>query len=119
MPIEKKSDILLNVVLPLFLGFLIYYSASRWAVAAIVRNYLPDGLWAYAFISAMLFIWDRDMPIFWVISLFLLSALFEFLQYRHIIAGTGDVRDVATYYLAFLLAMGLNPVFKTIQTPNK
>jgi hypothetical protein len=112
MTIERKSDIQLNVILPLLFGMLIYYSAVKWTVPAFVRNYFPDALWAYAFISVMLLIWNREIRVFWIMVVFVFSAIFELLQYFHKIAGTGDLLDVVTYYLAFLLALKLNPVFK-------
>jgi hypothetical protein len=112
MKLTRKSDILLNVCLPLTIGLLIYCSEKIVIVPALIRNYLPDGLWAYAFLSCNLLIWHRSVNLFWVFLVFLVAFSFEVLQYLHIIPGTGDIKDVFTYFLAFAIALLLNTPFK-------
>ncbi|TDW95833.1 hypothetical protein [Dinghuibacter silviterrae] len=114
MKFDRRVDILLNVILPLSLGLFIYWSAQRISIPAVLKNYLPDGCWAYAFISSILIIWDRKVNIRWITPVFLLSACFELLQYRHLIPGTGDVKDVAVYFLFFSIALILNQIFRTL-----
>jgi hypothetical protein len=113
MKLNKTTDILLNVALPLALGILIYHAASFCAVPAFIRNYFPDGCWAYAFLSGMLIIWDRKLSIPWIILVFITAAAYEWLQFIHVLPGTGDIGDVADYFVFFILALTLNPRFKT------
>jgi hypothetical protein len=115
MKLDKKSDVLLNVVLPLLIGLLIYWSGRLGIVPSWIINYMPDGFWAYAFISCMLVIWDRRIQIFWVVLVFLISVFFEILQYRHMIPGTGDVMDVLIYFIFFGIALKLNRFFKILK----
>jgi len=114
MKFGKRSDILLNVLLPLLLGLFIYWSANSLFISALIRNYLPDGLWAYAFISGILLIWDRALHMTWIILVFLTAIGYEFLQYLHVVPGTGDIKDIITYFLFFTIALLLNNFFKTV-----
>jgi hypothetical protein len=113
MTFGKRSDILLNIILPLLLGIGLYRAAGMVAIPSLVRNYLPDGLWAYAFLSSILLIWDRAINIAWIIAAFLLAIGYEGAQYEHLIPGTGDIFDVITYFLFFSVALTLNMFFKT------
>ncbi len=118
MKFGKGSDILLNIIMPLLLGIVIYLAGRTVAIPTLVRNYLPDGLWAYAFLSAILIIWEREVNTPWIVAVFLTSVGFEILQYGHKIAGTGDIHDIMTYFIAFSIALRLNRFFKTfILTP--
>lgn len=119
MKFDKRTDIVLNIIQPLLLGLLIYGSIKLIAVPPAIRNYLPDGFWAYAFMSCILIIWERKINIIWIILVFLFSICFELLQYYQIIPGTGDIGDVLTYFLFFVIALTLNSFFKNlISTPN-
>jgi len=118
MKFGKRSDILLNVCLPLLLGLFIYWSANSLFISALIRNYLPDGLWAYAFISGILLIWDRVVHMTWIILVFLTAIGYELLQYLHAVPGTGDIKDIITYFLFFTIALLLNTFFKTVTLRN-
>ena len=110
----------MNIILPLLLGLSIYWSGSFILIPAPVRNYLPDGFWAYAFLSCILVIWDREINITWIAFVFLSSICFELLQYYHMIPGTGDIKDISSYFLSFMIALKLNTFFKSlIVTPNR
>ena len=107
---------LIHVILPLFIGGLIYWAARPSSLAfsqdimplidaKYVPNWvlfnLPDGLWTYALMSFTLLLW-RDTPSvfgakFWIITAFLLGIALEFGQYLHLIKGTFDWLDVLTY----------------------
>lgn len=108
-----KSDLTLNIVLPLVGGLLIYLlSALSLDAIGWIRSYLPDGLWAYAFASAMLIVWQRELNLLWL-SLVLLSGLvFEWMQFNEVVAGTGDLVDIIVYIVFFLIALLFNPFFK-------
>lgn len=109
---KSKADLLLNIVLPLVIGFLVYYIKDIFLLPGFIKNYLADGLWAYAFISSILLIWEREINTTWITILFLVSVCFELLQYYRLIAGTGDIYDVATYLIFYVLALNLNNFFK-------
>jgi len=121
MKFSKSPDILLNILLPLLLGVFIYKTGTILFIPMPVRNHLPDGFWAYAFISSILIIWNREINIAWITIVFIISTCFELLQYQHKIPGTGDIADIIVYFVFFTLALLLNPFFKTLiftQTSN-
>lgn len=117
MKASKPIDILLNVMLPIGVGCLIY-AAAGFPLPSIVRNYLPDGLWAYALMSSILIVWDRSIHFLWVVLAILSGIAYEWLQYRHILAGTGDAGDIAAYTVFGLLALLFNPYFKSRTIPK-
>jgi len=108
MKISPRTDLLINVLLPLILGVLIYGTTDTLSIPRLVSNYLPDGLWAYSLLSAVLLIWKRKVVTGWIIAAFLLAVAFETGQYNHYLPGTGDLFDVLTYFLFFTLALILN-----------
>ena len=109
-----RLDILLNGVLPIFIGAVLYFLELNHFDLFIVKNYFPDGLWAYSFISIILIIWDRRINYFWILVVFIFSIIFELLQYYHIINGTGDIWDIVTYFIFFAIAIMTNKFFKRI-----
>jgi hypothetical protein len=115
MKFGLRSDILLNICLPLIIGQFIYWWGSVFIVPALIKNFLPDGLWAYAFISSILLIWGRVIHWTWIILAFLTAVGYEVLQYQHVIPGTGDIKDVITYFVFFNIALLLNSFFKAMQ----
>ena len=108
----RKTDILISIVIPVILGLPIYLFKDLIYIPTLVKNHLADGLWAYAFISSILIIWDREINWVWVISTFIIAVCYELLQYCHTIPGTGDIYDVVTYFLFFGIALKLNHFFK-------
>ena len=113
MKFNKILDISLNIFLPILLGYSVYILSSFIVVPALIKNHLADGLWAYAFISSILIIWEREINILWICIAFIISCCFELLQFYHQIPGTGDVYDVLSYFLFFIIALKLNQFFKT------
>lgn len=97
-------------MLPLAGGSLIYLLASD--ADGWIRSYIPDGLWAYAFASAMLIIWQRKLNLFWLLLVLICGLAFEWMQFRGILSGTGDLTDIFVYILFFLIALFFNPFFK-------
>lgn len=112
MKITRQTDLLLNVISPLLLGCFIYFLGSYELLPQLLKNYLPDGLWAYAFLSAILIIWNRQLNYTWLFISFLLAACFELLQQYQLLAGTADIADIITYF--FFMGAGLfsNRFFK-------
>ena len=111
-------DLSLNVVLPLVAGAALYVIPALANNGSITKNHLADGLWAYAFMSAVLIIWGRILAVQWVAAVFIIAAIFEWMQYLHVFPGTGDWYDMITYFLFFAAALLLNNFFRTIQKPN-
>ena len=117
MNLENKAywlrivDFFFNVTIPVSLGYLVYFFSNEKILFGLIRNHLPDGLWAYALQSCMLIIWNRKTHITWTIIIMLFTIAFETLQYLHFIRGTGDFFDVLVYFIFFGIAIGANKLF--------
>ncbi|MEI6898620.1 MAG: hypothetical protein WCL00_01980 [Bacteroidota bacterium] len=109
---KKGCDLLVNVLLPLVLGFTMYHCKNHLGLKPSLVFYLPDGLWAYSFISFILIIWHRKIHIIWIILVFFIYVLFEILQYFKIIPGTGDIMDIFTYFGCGFIALMINQVIR-------
>jgi len=96
--------------MPLFLGSLIYLNPFNLFIPPNLKNYLPDGLWAFSFTSTILIIWNGNISSFWIILLSICFILFECLQSNLIINGTGDLLDVLIYFLFGLASIFLNVI---------
>lgn len=105
---QKLTDVIWNVLLPLLLGTGLYLLK----VAPLLRNHLADGMWAYAFTSALLIIWGRQINLVWIGMAFMAFIGFEYGQAIKILPGTGDVKDVLTYAVFGLLALLTNRLYK-------
>lgn len=103
-----------TVFLPLVMGVLWYVIPLNFPLNLVAKGYVPDLMWAFSFTSALLLIWDGRINPMWLAMLLLLFPLFEFLQAKHIIAGTGDIFDVVCYYAA---AFSSNLLYKTCFKP--
>lgn len=114
----KFLFIIYNTIIPLSIGTLVYYYENTSTVIRCVANYLPDALWSYSLVSLMLIVWKLRIPYSWVISIILLFAFTELLQFLDIIPGTGDLIDIFIYtlsgYLSFLILSSrfINKVYK-------
>jgi hypothetical protein len=113
MKSQLVIDSTLNIVLPLCFGALIYMFADNNAIATWwIRSYIPDGLWAYAFVSAVLIVWQRERNLLWLFLVIMAGIIFEWMQFKSITPGTGDILDIFIYLFSFLIALFLNPFFK-------
>jgi len=109
----------LHVVLPLIYGIAIYLFwrgfplldpdknifplFASYSVPAFIKYNLSDGLFFYAFLSALIFIWGKKLlsdGLIWLSASILLSLVWEILQIQHIVAGTFDLLDVLAYLIA-------------------
>ncbi len=106
---SKITDFFLNVVIPVALGVTIYLLPIRQEI----KNYLPDALWAYAFVSTLLIIWDRKLPIIWLAGILFVFVAFELAQKTGITKGTGDVIDIIIYFISATIAVGVNSLLQT------
>jgi hypothetical protein len=104
-------DIIINVILPILIAVFIY-RISFVNENALIKNYFPDALWAYALASSILIIWKREVNYFWLFIIIVFFVVFEILQYLHFIKGTGDVWDVLTYLIATFIAIIINNILK-------
>ncbi len=117
-----KLSIFFHIVIPILCGVIIYAlwrgiyfidPTQKIFPLAYLNNRpnwllynLPDGLWFYALLSAIAFIWKPDNSIFLLIWLFGASAmafLSEFLQLFYCIPGTFDYYDLLAYSIALLI----------------
>ncbi len=108
---NKTTDIFANVVLPIVVGIVIYKFGTKWNLSNLFINYLPDGMWAYAFISSILIIWKRTFNYIWLATAFLIFILFETFQYFKIINGTADFKDVIIYFSFGLISLLTNKFY--------
>jgi hypothetical protein len=104
-------DVFINTLLPILIGVFIY-RASFANDHYILKNYLPDALWAYALASSIFIIWNRQVNYFWLLVIFIFFVTFEILQYLHFIKGTGDVWDILTYCIATFITFIINKFVK-------
>ena len=111
---RKFEDIVCNVLFPLALGVITYLTSLETVLPGLVRNHLADGLWAYAFASCLLIIWDREIRIGWMLVMLISAIGFEVMQSFDIVPGTGDWLDVFTYLLLFTLCFWANPFFRRL-----
>ncbi len=105
---KKLRDFFFYVMLPILSGAGLYFLKLWGNIPGLINNYLPDGLWAFAFVSSILIIWDREINKLWLGIAFISFILFEFLQGIHIIAGTGDYKDIVCYLAFSFLALIIN-----------
>lgn len=110
----RYLDLQLNVLIPLLTGLLIYLYKDELQLPTIISNYIPDGLWAYAFLSAILIVWQRSVNVLWCIMPFIVALLFEVFQYLQLVEGTGDIVDIVIYYVCFSVAISTNKFFKQL-----
>lgn len=68
---------------------------------------IPDFLWMYASMNFLGLIWknnSRQLKFYQVFMLFLACTL-EIFQKLNYIPGTFDLKDIATYFLAFIISL--------------
>ena len=118
MKLSILQDIFLNSILPVLAGSCLYLMSVNLYLSGFWRNQLPDGLWAYALISCLLIIWNRQIKIFWVSMIFFLFILLEGLQYFHFISGTGDWLDIITYFIFSAIPLLTNNFFISLTKIN-
>lgn len=111
-------DCFFNIFVPLASGLFIYRMEQYIRIPAVIRYYLPDGLWAYAFGSCMLIVWDRKIRWAWMAGAMAVSVVYEVCQYCHLIPGVGELRDVMTYLLFFSLALLANIFLRQLYIPQ-
>ena len=72
---------------------------------------LPDGLWMFSYSCIVLVIWKRKITkysLLWLLSLPMISILFEVLQYYNYFNGTFDIVDIFFFLMGSLLPILIN-----------
>ena len=126
----ENGFIILNVVIPLALGLLIYLAGSREIVfiklisvslgyssnedmitgsfaAPGLRYYLPDMLWGYSLVFALFFVSGKEQPALFPVCILagVFAAVMESLQLISAVPGTFDLMDIVVEIAAGLLAV--------------
>lgn len=119
---QKKNyfKILVHVIIPVFLGSVIYglfrgihfidpaeniFPFYTVGIPGFIEYNLPDGLWLYALVSAVTLIWKEHIStqfICWMLLTIVLSYLTEIFQGLHFIQGTFDWYDLLSYSIALI-----------------
>ena len=76
---------------------------------------LPDGLWMFSYSCIVLVIWKRKITkysLLWLLSLPMISILFEVLQYYNYFNGTFDIVDIFFFLMGSLLPILINKKMK-------
>ena len=76
---------------------------------------LPDGLWMFSYSCIVLVIWKRKITkysLLWLLSLPMISILFEVLQYYDYFNGTFDIIDIVFFIFGSLLPILINKKMK-------
>ena len=107
MRFSKTADWCVHVLLPVLTGSLLYFDTFL-PGHALVRNHLADGLWSFAFTSAILLIWNRSINLTWLLIAFFTGVLYELLQHLNFFTGTADAADVVTYAVFMSIAIASN-----------
>ena len=128
---EKRSVIVLNCIIPIFIGAFVYYLISpdvffvrkidAWIGQGIhfnvnymdiewlriFRNYFLDALWAYALVFALFCVSDNNAASMWRIMgiAVIFSAIMEILQITPMVKGTFDIWDIIVEILAEMVAV--------------
>ena len=74
------------------------------------KFYLPDFLWGFSLSCGLVAInnSNRKGTIICAVITFLCGCLWELLQYFSVLSGTGDVYDIAMYFLASIMCIIFN-----------
>lgn len=105
-------DLCINGLLPLFLGWLLYRSNINPLLPALLKSHLADACWAYAFASALLICWNRQIPWYWMAVVVGVAVGFEWLQANGTVPGTADWKDVLAYLISIALSNCFNTYFR-------
>ncbi|MFT3747273.1 MAG: hypothetical protein QM768_03115 [Agriterribacter sp.] len=114
---SNLKPLILTVILPLVAGTLLYILLPD-KNYGFVRNYVPDGLWAFALTSCLLIIWQGKVHLFWLLIAMAAGSMFEYLQWQGYLNGTGDIFDLICYFVSSLAAVYVTLQKKQIHANN-
>lgn len=85
-----------------------------------LKYYFPDYLWAFSLLCCFNAVSKSTKTmVYRACAVFLMGALWEILQYFHIISGTGDLIDVFMYITAVLSVVLLDDIYGRIISSEK
>ena len=87
------------------------YNFPATAASVLIRNYLPDFLWALALLNTTILLRDFKVSKFYIHTLYLLPFLSEILQLFKFIPGTFDWYDLLVYSIAYLIFFNSKIIF--------
>ena len=92
--------IFLLVVFPLGFGAAIYFIDRIVRVPALIRDYLPDALWSFAFANCWFLTGDKDVmnEIASLLICLLIVFIVEVLQLLQFVPGTFDPIDIGVMF---------------------
>ncbi|RYY38631.1 MAG: hypothetical protein EOO08_13560 [Chitinophagaceae bacterium] len=116
MRLPLLLDIGLTVCLPLLLGCGCYAFAFESWFPDLLRSHGADALWAFAFMSLLLIVWERSPQRSWLFAPFAVAAAYEGAQALYWLPGTADGADLFSYAVFFGLALLLNQFLQIPKT---
>jgi hypothetical protein len=87
-----------------------HLSTVKWMhspIAFLIRNYLPDFLWAMAVMLTAVFLQEKKIPAVYVYILFALPFISEVMQGFKIVPGTFDWYDLLVYAFVFIFVLSI------------
>ena len=134
--VKQHKYLIINVLLPLFLGLSIYlflrnvkilivskyikipnFNFSNHQIIRTIQKYdfviynLPDALWLYSLLSFILIIWKNKkskQKWFWFSIASLIALCLEIGQKYHLVIGTFDILDIMSFILIILILIYKN-----------
>ena len=117
---ERNIFLLLSIVALLF-GIGIYcLEGILGQTSGFLFDHLPDGLWAFSLTSLLVFIWFQQ-PAFlcvWILCALAMMFTFEYLQYKHFLKGTGDIKDALIYVVFSSFPLMIRKRFLIMKNKN-
>jgi len=103
----KKRALLaaVTIALPLVLGVGSYLVRAR--LPLVLRGHFADGAWGFALGAFVALVWmdeQRSVRALWIAGAASFAAMFECLQYAHIVRGVFDPVDLVVQTSAVLVA---------------
>jgi len=103
--VKKRVVAGLTIVLPLALGVTSY--AVRARLPLVLRGHFADGAWGFALGAFVALVWmgeKRRIRALWIAAAAAFAAIYECLQYAHIVRGVFDPVDLVVQTSAVLIA---------------
>ena len=97
-----------TIALPLALGVASY--AVRARLPLVLRGHFADGAWGFALGAFVALVWmgeRRSIRALWIAAAAAFAAIFECLQYAHVVRGVFDPVDLVVQTSAVLIAAGV------------
>jgi hypothetical protein len=105
--VKKRVGVLalVTIALPLGLGALSYVARARLPLA--IAGHFADGAWGFALGAFVALVWMNETPrarALWIACAAAFAAIWECLQYAHIVRGVFDPVDLVVQTSAVLVA---------------